>query len=48
VKKSFSIQKTGDDGMYSVELHKELVNNRLQELNYPQDLIDIWIAFIDE
>jgi len=32
---------------YSIEKHKDLVRNRLIEMNYEQDIIDLWISFIE-
>jgi len=31
---------------YSIEKHKELVRNRLIEMKYEEDVIDLWISFI--
>ncbi len=34
------------ENMYTVDLHKSIVRERLHELNYPDDIIDTWISFI--
>jgi len=33
--------------IYSIKKHKELVRNQLIEMDYEQDVIDLWISFIE-
>jgi hypothetical protein len=39
-------ERLTNENMYTVDLHKSIVRDRLHELNYPDDIIDTWISFI--
>jgi Leucine-rich repeat (LRR) protein len=36
------------ENRYTVALHKSIVKDRLLELKYTQDVIDLWLSFIEE